>query len=34
MQPILRPVDTVLNFGIRNMFTMLRLPLFTQAEHG
>jgi hypothetical protein len=34
MQPILRPVDTVLNFGIRNMFTMLGLPLFTQAEHG
>ena len=34
MQPILRPVDTVLNFGIRNMFTILGLLLFTQAEHG
>jgi hypothetical protein len=31
MQPIL---SIVLNFGIRNMFTMLGLPLFTQAEHG
>ena len=30
MQSILRPVDTVLNFGIRNMFTMLGLyPIHT-----
>jgi hypothetical protein len=33
MQPILRPVGTVLNFGIPNMFTMLGLLLFTQSEH-